>query len=299
MILVCGATGLLGGAIARKLLERGQPVRVLLRPSTNAAPFAELGAEIARGDFREPDSLADAVADTSTVVTGVTAIGRALAGEKLSIDDVDRKGTLALVDAAERLGVERFVHVSAAGMESVRHLPLSRAKRAVERRLRESQLREVIVKPEPFQDVWISPLAKLDWERGRLEILGRGDTKTAYVSVGDTAEAIVRLTLADDPPAEVGFGGPERLTRNEVCDLIEGTIGHPLERRHLPRIALRIAPRALAPVKPALASLLGLGLMIDTRPSQWDDTALRALGIEPRLTSAYVRGTVAASHQAA
>lgn len=49
---------------------------------------------------------------------------------------VDERGTLALVDAAERAGVERFVFVSAAGMTRIPHVPLAKAKLAVEERLR-------------------------------------------------------------------------------------------------------------------------------------------------------------------
>jgi uncharacterized protein YbjT (DUF2867 family) len=293
MILVCGATGLLGGAIAERLLERGAPVRVLLRPSADAAPLAERGAEIARGDFRDPRSLHDAVADTTTIVSPVTAIGRALAGESVSLDAVDRKGTIALIEAAERYGVERFVYVSFAGVEGAPNVPITRAKLAVERRLRSSRLREVIVRPDAFQEVWISPLARLDWEGGRLEVMGRGENQVAYVAVDDVAEAVVRLTLADDPPVQVTFGGPQRLTRNELCDLIEEAAGRPLERRHVPRGMLRVASRALAPVKPALASLMGLGLMLDTHAADWDDAPLRTLGIEPRAASAYVREAVA------
>jgi uncharacterized protein YbjT (DUF2867 family) len=295
MILVCGATGLLGGAIAERLLERGAPVRVLLRPSADAAPLAERGAEIARGDFRDPRSLEDAVADTTTVVTPVTAIGRALAGESVSLDAVDRKGTLALVDAAERFGVDRFVYVSFAGVEGAPRVPITRAKLAVERRLRDSPLRELIVRPDAFQEVWISPLARLDWEGGRLEVMGRGENEVRYVAVDDVARAVASLTLAEDPPREVTFGGPERLTRNEVCDLIEQAAGRPLERRHVSRAVLRIGSRALGPVKPALASLLGLGLMLDTHLVVWDDAPLRALGIEPRPVSQYVREAVAGS----
>lgn len=293
MILVCGATGMLGGAIATRLLDRGAPVRVLLRPSADAAALAARGAEIARGDFRAPATLDDAVADVETVVTTVTAISRALAGEKTSLDAVDRKGTLALVAAAERFRVDRFVYVSASSIEKAAWLPLARAKLAVEQRLRSSPLREVIVKPDPFQEVWLSPVARLDWENGRLEILGRGETKTAYVAVDDVAEAVVRLALADDPPREVLFGGPERLTRKEVCDLIEANAGRPLERRQLSRGFLIVASRALAPVKPALASLLGLALLLDSHESDVDDAPLRELGIEPRAASDYLRETVA------
>jgi hypothetical protein len=113
--------------------------------------------------------------------------------------------------------------------------------------------------------------------------------------LGDVAEAVVRLTLAEDPPAAVTFGGPESLTRNEVCDVIEQAAARPLERRHVSRLMLLVTSRALGPVRPAVASLLGLGLMMDTHESSWDDGPLRALGIQPRPASVYVRAAVAAS----
>lgn len=291
MLLLCGATGLLGGKIAERLAQRGEPFRVLLRPSVDAAPLASLGAEIARGDLRKPGTLGDAVFGTRTVVTTVTAIGRALGGERISLDAVDRKGTLALVDAAEQAGAERFVYVSASGMDEVPRMPLARAKLAVEERLRRSRMRELIVRPEPFQEIWVSPVAKLDWDAGRLTILGRGDCPTGYVAVDDVADAVVRLALAADPPRVVELAGPEKMTRNELADLIEEVAGRPMQRRHLSPALLRAASRLLAPVRPAVASLLALGLLLDSRESG-DDAAFAQLGIAPRPVSDYVRQAV-------
>lgn len=62
VILVTGATGNLGGLVARKLLGRGEAVRVLARDPRKAAPLAEAGAEVARGDFADPRSLDAALA---------------------------------------------------------------------------------------------------------------------------------------------------------------------------------------------------------------------------------------------
>ena len=82
MIFVGGATGDLGGRIVRHLVERGQQVRALVRPATDASQVEGLGVEVVRGDLREPATLVPALAGVDTVVLSATAIGRILAGSK-------------------------------------------------------------------------------------------------------------------------------------------------------------------------------------------------------------------------
>ena len=77
MILVCGATGGLGGRIVRSLRAAGAPVRALVRSAAEDLP-----AEVVAGDFRDPESLRRAVAGADAVVSTVTVTSRALAGEK-------------------------------------------------------------------------------------------------------------------------------------------------------------------------------------------------------------------------
>src|SRR4051794_35291291 len=151
MILVAGATGELGGAVVRRLAEGGATVRCLVRGDS---PIA--GAELARGDLRDPDSLHDACDGVRCVVSTVTAMARALAGERVSIDAVDRDGVLALVDAAEAAGVERFVTTSYAGVHAGLGHPLERAKLAVEQRLARSPMRTVAVRPDAFQETHLT-----------------------------------------------------------------------------------------------------------------------------------------------
>lgn len=296
MILVCGGSGELGRRVATQLVDLGGNVRVLLRPQADAADLQDQGAEIVRGDFRDPESLARAVRDVDTVVSGVTAIGRMLAGTegRDGLRAVDRDGHLALVEAAERAGAERFVFVSAAGIDraGARHTPLGQAKLTVEARLVRSSLQEVIVRPDAFQEVWLSPASGLDWENGKLTIFGRGEAPVRYVAVDDVAAAVARWALGDDPPRRVDFGGPEAISRNEVANLVERAAGRPMKRRRVPRPVLAGGSRILRPLKPELATLMGLGLMMDDGAS-WDDRPLRALGIDPRPASAYIAEAVA------
>lgn len=83
-------------------------------------------------------------------------------------------------------------------------------------------------------------------------------------------------------------GGPDALSRNEAADLAERISGRTLKRRHMPQPAVRLARRLLARRKPALASVFGLGLLMDIQEASWDDTPLRARGIEPRTVETFL-----------
>lgn len=290
MILVCGATGDLGARIARRLRASGSPVRALVRPQTDAGPLRELGIDVAIGDFRDPPSLARAVAGADTVVSTVTAIGRALAGERgASLHHVDLVGHRHLAAAAEDAGVQRFVFISAAGFrrEPGAGTALGRGKNATEDLLAGSTLQEVIVRPDQFQEVWLSPIVQFDWPARKVVIFGRGEMPTRYVSTEDVAAAVVRLTLESDPPRMIEFGGPDPLTRKQAVGVFERALGEPIRRRHVPRVALHAGSTVLRRVRPALSSVMGGALHADTRAPTWDDGPLRELGIEPRGVEAY------------
>ena len=116
-IVLCGATGDLGGRIAVRLAERRIPFRALVRPHSDTAVLRAAGAELSVGDLTDPPGLARALAGARTVVTTANALGRSMSGARdVSIERVDRDGNAALVRAAEAAGVERFVFVSAQGM---------------------------------------------------------------------------------------------------------------------------------------------------------------------------------------
>lgn len=113
LILVTGATGSQGGAVARELLAHGFQVRVLTRNASApaAAALAQAGAEIAQGDMNAPESLLPALQGAN----GVFSMQR----PDSDGTDSERRHGFALVEAARRAGVRHFVHTSVC--ESGRH----------------------------------------------------------------------------------------------------------------------------------------------------------------------------------
>jgi uncharacterized protein YbjT (DUF2867 family) len=299
MLLLCGATGELGSRVARRLAARGVPLRVLVRGELSASFVDQFDVEVVHGDLRDAASLDRAVRGVTTVVTTVTAMGRALAGERLDVRAVDGHGTLALIEAAERAGAKRFVFVSYAGLSdpAARSFPIAAAKRAVERRLLVSPMQHVIVRPDAFQELWLSPMTGFDWSRGRVIVFGRGEARARYVAVDDAAEAIAQWAIADEAPAIVEFGGPDAVTRHQTVRIFEAASGRSIRIYHVPRGALRAGTRVLRRMRPEVASVMGLALFADLEDAHWTDEPLRALGIRPRGVGQYAREIVHAADQ--
>ena len=108
--LITGATGFIGRHLAAALTASADPVRALVRPTSDTRHLERLGVACVPGDMTDPPSLERAVAGTDRVfhcagvVTDWDPRGRAYA--------VNVEGTAVLAQAALRAGVEKFVHLS-------------------------------------------------------------------------------------------------------------------------------------------------------------------------------------------
>jgi len=112
LTLVTGTTGEVGRRFVPRLLARTQPgeqVRVLVRDESKAAPFAELGAQVAVGDLRDSEALGKALAGADAVVN-IAASFRGVPDAEARA--VNRDAALELGRAAVASGVRRFVQVS-------------------------------------------------------------------------------------------------------------------------------------------------------------------------------------------
>ena len=110
-VLVTGATGKVGNALAAALLERGDDVRVLVRDPERAAAVLPSGAEVAPGDATQPETLAPAVAGCEMVFNAMGLPEQWFADEGI-FDRVNAVGSGDLARAAKEAGVRRFVHTS-------------------------------------------------------------------------------------------------------------------------------------------------------------------------------------------
>jgi nucleoside-diphosphate-sugar epimerase len=110
-VLVTGATGKVGNAIATALLDRGESVCALVRDPARAASILPAGVEPRRGDATDAESLATAV-EGCELVFNAMGMPEQWVKDEFIFDRVNAHGSGALAAAAKRAGVRRFVHTS-------------------------------------------------------------------------------------------------------------------------------------------------------------------------------------------
>jgi uncharacterized protein YbjT (DUF2867 family) len=238
MILVAGATGVLGSEICRLLVESGQPVRAFVRDSSDpkkVAQLRKLGADIAVGDLTERGSLDTVCGGVTTVISTVSGIHGRLDGD--SIEQVDGEGQQNLIKAAKGAGVEQFVFISFPGAKE--NFPLQDAKRSVERALKESDMDYTILQPTCFMEVWLTPALGFDAAAGQARIYGSGENPISWISYQDVAKFAV--AVVHNPAARnkvIKLGGPEALSPLEVVNIFEDLTGKKFSLEHVPEKAL-------------------------------------------------------------
>lgn len=147
IILVSGATGHQGGAVARHLLERGFHVRALTRsPARPAArALAARGAEVIEGDFDDRASLERALDG----VYGAYSVQTRRSGVEAEV----RQGK-AFADAARDAGVRHFVYSSVGGAERDTGIPHFESKWQIEEHVRQIGLPATVLRPVFFMENW-------------------------------------------------------------------------------------------------------------------------------------------------
>ncbi len=265
MHLILGASGQLGSRVARRLLDAGEPVRAVSRDPQRLEALAARGAEVLQGDLLERDWMPAALNGVRSVV--LAAHGLLPPSRKNHPAAVDGIGTRHLLDQAARSGVERVVHVSAAGGKGP-NTSFMKVKRETEGHLRASGLPHTILRPTVFMEnhalvLMGEPLR----DTGTVTLFGRGATPVNWISAADVADRVVEaLGDMDAPDATLEIGGPQVRSRLEVLAILEEALGRTAKRRHAPVAVVRILRGIVGPFHPGMRHLLELVLEEETRP---------------------------------
>jgi dihydroflavonol-4-reductase len=272
--LVTGATGFLGSHVARALAGRGDDVRVLVRASSDLRALDGIEAERFTGDLRDRGSLERALESVGRVYH-VAADYRLWARDPLEIHESNVTGTQNLLDAAQRVGVKKFVYTSTVATIAVPRegrLPneetqafvgemighYKRSKFEAEQcasRAAEAGFPVVIVNPTtPVGpgDWKPTPTGKIivDFLNGRMP--GYVDTGLNFVPVEDCARGHL-LAAERGRIGERYILGGRNLTLKQMLDVLSSVSGRPAPRWKIPH-AVAFAAGCVDSV---VASLLG------------------------------------------
>jgi len=255
--LVTGASGFVGSAVARALVERGLHVRVLMRPSASRVNIARLHCEPVAGDMRDEASMTAALKG-ARYFFHVAADYRLWARDPGEIERNNFQGAQACMKAALATGVERVVYTSsvaalkpgpAAVDETSRHTPQTvigsykrsklMAEREVERLIRDEGLPAVIVAPStPIgpRDVKPTPTGRIIVEAATGRMPAFVDTGLNLVHVDDVAQGHLAALDRGQIGENYILGGTDVALKDMLGDIAF------LSGRRAPTIKLPRAP---------------------------------------------------------
>lgn len=231
-VLVAGATGYLGGFVAKEFKSRGHFVRALARSPHKLDAMKEELDEIVKGEVTEPESIKD-VCDGIDVVFSL--IGITKQKDKLTFKDVDYQGNKNLLEVAKKAGVKKFIYVSVFNGPHLMHLDIIKAHEDFVDVLKASGMSYAVLRPTGyFSDMGeFFNMAK----KGRVFLYGPGDNKINPIHGADLAKSCVEAMESEKQ--EIDVGGPEVLTYREIAELALETQGRPVKIISIPVWVMR------------------------------------------------------------
>jgi uncharacterized protein YbjT (DUF2867 family) len=275
VVLIVGATGLLGRATALALLKDGQRVRVLVRSPERARDLERAGAELVPGDLTDPTSLEQACKGAQRVFACAhSLLGR---GERSSAQ-VDHVGHSALIAVARAAGAARLVYTSAYGAREDHPIDFFRTKFEIEQTLREGDLPFTILRPTAFMEHHVHRFnGALLLDKGFTVIVGPGTKPRNFVAVRDVVPFAAQAMTGDVLEGRtVDIGGPDNASNREIA-LMYSVRSRQGKVLHLPLGVARVAAAAVRPFHEGVARLLDMALVPDEQwPEAYDARAQQA-----------------------
>ena len=282
MILVTGATGTIGTALLPQLLAGGHQVRALVRDPRRLGA-QRVNVQLAFGDLGEPRALRHAMRGVSTVIHLAAAIRDQ---EDRRVEEINGLGTLRLIQAAERAGVEHFVFFSAIGATPHQRTRFFRSKALAEQAVVESPLRTTVFAPSIVYDPhdrWVTMQRRLAL-LPVLPVSGNGRALYQPLCADDVARCVSGALAEGNGSSRYELAGPEVLSYEMIALLIAHAAGRRRRVVHLPLPLVRqslIWLRRLAGDS-AFATWEEAELMEVPMLSARGSADVEALGVKPR-----------------
>jgi uncharacterized protein YbjT (DUF2867 family) len=287
VLLLTGATGLVGSALLRRLTAAGEAVRCLVRDPRRLGPD-RVRVQIALGDLADPPSFRNAMRGVDTVVHLAAARRDQPVG---SIEELNAIATWRMVQAAERAGVEHFVQLSSLGAVGHERARFLRAKALAERAVLDSDVRHTVLSPSfvyASGDRFTTLLQRIALLSPVLPVSGRGRALFQPIWAEDVADCVMAALHGADSGERYELAGPQTLSHLQIVALTMRAAG-----RERPMV--RVPTPIVRGVLRAVETLMG-----SRAPATWEEAELmdvsmtasrgtadvQALGITPRAMGA-------------
>jgi uncharacterized protein YbjT (DUF2867 family) len=243
VLLLTGATGLLGHAVVRRLTASGIPVRCLVRDPRRLGP-ERVRVQLAIGDLADPASWRNALRGVDTVVH---LAGGARDQPGATVEELNGLAAWRLLRAAERVRARHFVWIMPLGATPHHPMRMQRAKALAAAALAEAAIptttfaHSLVYAPGDRHLRWLERLGYLP----AVPLVGRGIARTQPVWAEDAADCVLAaLDRVPERHARYELAGPETLTQRDFVRLVLAASGRRRRTVPLPLAGLRAALQA-------------------------------------------------------
>jgi uncharacterized protein YbjT (DUF2867 family) len=263
---------MLGGQVVAELLSRGDRVRALVRPSSDARALERAGAEIARGDMMDSASLLKAMDGADAVISTAAGYTRHSKGDT---DKIDTIGNRNLADAASRSGVRRFVLTSILTCDQTPQVPHFWHKKLAEDRLEELGVPFVALRPGAFLDM-ITQMGGDRFAKRRLMWFGSPTVPLSFVLTQDLAGY---LADAVDAPGvngqRIDIGWDRPVSIEEIAQISGRLLGQRVRVRTIPAGLVNTAGALVGRFNPMVKDMVAMMRWFQTGQYAADPTRQR------------------------
>jgi nucleoside-diphosphate-sugar epimerase len=320
-VFLTGATGFIGGHVARLLRERGDEVRALVRDPAKGATLEQLGCELVPGDLADKPAIVVGLDGCDAAIHGAAIYSVGIpSSQHRAMYEANVLGTERVLSACLDAGTEKVVYVSTVGAfgntrgevvdETYEHPGKDftsyyeqtkyEAHQIAKRLIADDDLPCVIVQPGGvYGPEDHSPIGKQmnDFLAGRMPMIPFPDLGLNLVHVEDVADGVL-LALDKGKPGESYVLGGQITTMREAIETLAGVVDKKAPKRSVPTGMLK----ALTPVGPLVGRLMGQPPNLRELIASADgvtfwakhDKAIAELGYSPRGLETGLRETLAA-----
>jgi uncharacterized protein YbjT (DUF2867 family) len=226
-ILVTGATGQQGGAVARSLLRQGQKIRVLTRNPVKREELKKMGAEVVVGDLTDTVSV-------KTALQGIKKVFLVTTPFEAGMETEVRQG-ITMVDAAKIAGVDHLVFNSVVSADRNTGIPHFETKWRVEQHIQKTGIPATILRPVFFMENFASPWMLPAMQKGKLVFPMQPNRRLQMIALKDIGEfAAAAFLRREEFIGQVIELAGDEMTIPEALDILSKSMARKIQYEQLP-----------------------------------------------------------------
>jgi uncharacterized protein YbjT (DUF2867 family) len=287
MILLIGASGLLGSSIGQTLQEKkipfvaaGRNENKLLKAYKNPPPFRAL-------DLFKPTNLETALDGIDKIIVSTHAL---FGTGKTDSSKLDRDGIIALINYAKTKNIANFILVSVHGAANKHPVDFYENKFFSETALVNSGIPYTILQPTAFMELHIGELfGKGLILKGKAKILGKGESVNNYVSVKDLADVIAHLILDKPKNQRIEIGGPDNMSKKQIANIYAKHLLIEPKISYIPITILKLMSNLLYPFHKGISRVIKMTIHNDSYSNAMHNLQLfEKYSIQPMSTEKFI-----------